>query len=81
MFFKMGSRGKWQWHTPLMLALRRQRQTDLFVFRVSLVYIVGSKTQRNPDSKTKTKEEEEKKEEEEEEEEKKKKERNPSWLI
>lgn len=26
------------------------------MFKVSLVYIVGSKTQRNPDSKTKTKE-------------------------
>ena len=44
--------GQW-WHTPLILALGRQRQEDLCEFKVSLVYRVSSRTvskatQRNP---------------------------------
>ena len=44
---------------PLILALRRQRQADLLEFKTSLVYKEnarrGTKLQRNPVSKTKTK--------------------------
>jgi hypothetical protein len=40
------------WRTPLILALRRQRQRDLCDFKTSLVNRVSSKTaratQRNP---------------------------------
>ena len=56
--------------TPLISALRRQRQADLCDFKVSLVYIVSSRTaravtQRNPVSKNRDDEEEEEEEEEE----------------
>jgi hypothetical protein len=34
------------WRTPLILALGRQRQTDLFEFKASLVYTVSSRTAR-----------------------------------
>jgi hypothetical protein len=41
-----------RWCTPLILALRRQRQADLFEFEASLVYRVSYRTaratQRNP---------------------------------
>jgi hypothetical protein len=47
------------WPTPLIPALRRQRQADLSGFKASLVYIMSSRiakaTQRNFISKTKTK--------------------------
>jgi hypothetical protein len=47
--------GRW-WHTPLIPALRRQRQVNFWV-KASLVYRVSSKTaraiQRNPVSKKK----------------------------
>ena len=43
--------GQW-WHTPSILAFRRQRWVDLWEFKVSLVYTVSSgqapKLQRNP---------------------------------
>jgi len=49
----------WGWSTPLILALGRQRQVDLYESEVSLIYRVSSRTatadQRNPVSK-KTKE-------------------------
>ena len=48
------------WCTPLIPALRSQRQVDLSEFKASLVYRVNSRTakatQRNPISKTKQKE-------------------------
>ena len=34
------------WRTPLILALGRQRQTDLFEFKASLVYIASSRPTR-----------------------------------
>ena len=37
--------GLW-WHTPLILALGRQRQVDLCEFKVSLIYKVSSRTAR-----------------------------------
>jgi hypothetical protein len=47
-----------QWCTPLVPALRRQRQMDLCEFKASLVYIVSSRTawttQWEPVSKNKT---------------------------
>ena len=46
-------------HTPLILALGRQRQADLYEFETSLVYKASSRiaraTQRNSVSKNKTK--------------------------
>ena len=42
--------GRWG-PTPLILALGRQRQVDLYEFEVSLVYRQAPKLQRNPVSK------------------------------
>ena len=36
----------WWWYTPLIPALRRQRQEDISEFEASLVYRVGSMTAR-----------------------------------
>ena len=48
---------RWQWHTPLIPALGRQRQAGLFEFEASMVYKKSSRTvrvtQRNPVSKFK----------------------------
>lgn len=80
---RIKTRASVSWQHTFNPALRSQRQAELCEFKASLVYIVGSRTQRNPDSKSKIKEEkkeEEEEEEEEKEEEGKKKERNP-WLI
>ena len=32
------------WHMPLILVLRRQKQTDFCEFKTSLVYVVNSRT-------------------------------------
>jgi hypothetical protein len=50
---------------PLILALRRQRQVDLYEFKASLIYKVSSKparavTQRNPVSNKETNKQKEK---------------------
>ena len=37
---------QWWWLTPLVPALRRQRQVDLWEFEASLVYKANSKTAR-----------------------------------
>ena len=34
------------WHTPVILALGRQRQPDLYDFKASLVYRMSSRTAR-----------------------------------
>ena len=34
---------RWWWHTPLILALGRQRQVDLSEFKASLVYRMSSR--------------------------------------
>ena len=49
-----------RWCTPLIPALEKQRQVDLYNFEASLVYRVSSRTarmisQRNPVLKNKTK--------------------------
>jgi hypothetical protein len=31
------------WRTPLVPALKKQRQADVFEYETSLIYIVGSK--------------------------------------
>jgi hypothetical protein len=37
----------WEWwHMPLVLALGRQRQADLYEFKTSLVYIANSRSAR-----------------------------------
>lgn len=50
---------KWWWPTPLTPAAWRKRQVDLCEYKVSMVYRVSPRadrtTQRNPDSKNKTK--------------------------
>ena len=49
------------WHTPLIPALRRQRQVDVYEFEASLVYRSSSRTaratQKNPALKKKKEEE------------------------
>ena len=45
--------GRAVWHTPLILALQRQRQVDLCEFKASMVYRVSWITQRNPVLKNK----------------------------
>jgi hypothetical protein len=56
---KWGIPGWWWWCTPLIPALRRQKQADLCEFKASMVYRVSSwtdrATQRNPVSKNKNK--------------------------
>ena len=37
---------RWWWHTPLIPALRRQRQVDLCELEASLVYKESSRTAR-----------------------------------
>ena len=51
-----------EWHMPLILALRRYRQTYFYEFEASMVYKVSSRTvkamERNPVSKKKKKKKE-----------------------
>ena len=53
---KTNTSGAWWWHTPLVPALRRQRQENLCEFEASLAYKASSRTarttQKNPVSKT-----------------------------
>ena len=43
------------WHTPLIPALRRQRQVDFYEFKASLVYRVSSRIARRTLSQKKRK--------------------------
>ena len=42
----MWFRGLMWWHTPLIPALRRQNQVDLYEFKANLVYIVNFRPAR-----------------------------------
>jgi hypothetical protein len=69
------------WHTPLIPALRRQRQ-GISEFEASLVYKVSSRTvraiQRNPVSKNKTNKQTNKQKQNKKQKQKTKKQRNPN---
>jgi hypothetical protein len=46
MRFRKTHRAGWWWCTPLIPALGRKKQVDLYEFKASLVYRVSSRTAR-----------------------------------